>query len=301
MMFGVIGFIIGIVLGSFSKVLADRSLNKKTFLGRSYCVYCKHTLAWYDLFPVLSYILLRGKCRYCHKKIGVDYLVYELSLGVVFAIIFNNLFVSLPAIELSYSFIIFALNIIFITFFITVLGIVTLTDLKEMLIPDRIILPALLIVLIYLIGVTVYKIYFLYYSLSVTTLGKYLLPPFSDYFYRHALTISTPLLGSLIMGASIGGFFLLLIIITRGKGMGGGDVKLGAFIGLGLSFPMSLVALIFSFLTGAIVSVLLIIFGKKHFGQTIPFGPFLVLGAIIAIFFGEAILNWYLNLSLIRA
>ncbi len=99
------------------------------------------------------------------------------------------------------------------------------------------------------------------------------------------------------MAVIIGGFFWGLIIITRGKGMGGGDVKLGAFMGLMLGFPQSLIALILSFLTGAIFSMILIIFGKKHFGQTIPFGPFLVIGSLVALFWGNQIIDWYLHLG----
>ncbi len=106
-----------------------------------------------------------------------------------------------------------------------------------------------------------------------------------------------PLLGGILMGLLIGGFFWGLIIITKGKGMGGGDVKLGAFMGLMLGFPQALIALILSFLTGAVFSIILIIFGKKSFGQVIPFGPFLVLGSLIVLFWGQEILNWYLSIK----
>ncbi len=88
-----------------------------------------------------------------------------------------------------------------------------------------------------------------------------------------------------------------LIIITKGKGMGGGDVKLGAFIGLMLGFPQSILAIVSAFITGALFSVILLITGKKHFGQSIPFGPFLVLGSLISLFWGNQIINWYLHLT----
>lgn len=89
---------------------------------------------------------------------------------------------------------------------------------------------------------------------------------------------------------------MALILVTGGKGMGGGDVKLGAFLGLMLGFPNALVALMLAFLSGAIISLVLIVLGRKHFGQVIPFGPFLVLGSLIALFWGNQIIDWYLHL-----
>lgn len=165
-----------------------------------------------------------------------------------------------------------------------------------MLIPDRIILPSLKIGFLLILAASVAKIGYLYYYLSQSIIGKHLLPPFSDYFYRHAVYSSYPLLTGILMAILIGGFFWLLIIITKGKGMGGGDVKLGAFIGLMLGYPLSLVSLMSAFILGAIASLFLIAFKKKHFGQAIPFGPFLVLGSLVALFWGEKIFSWYLTL-----
>lgn len=254
-MYILIGFILGAVLGSFVKALADRSLDNNSFWGRSYCPKCQHKLAWYDLFPIISYLLLLGKCRYCHKKIEIEYLLVEVVMGVLIA---------LAVITFGMTQIIELISKIF---FITVLAALFLTDLKKMFIPDRIVLPAIAI------GIVLNLI---------TVILKSSVEPF---------------LLSLVTGAAIGGFFLSLIIITRGKGMGGGDVKLGAFIGIMLGFPQALFAIILSFLTGAVVSLILIAVGKKHFGQTIPFGPFLVLGSLIMLFWGNQILEWYLKLG----
>ena len=91
-------------------------------------------------------------------------------------------------------------------------------------------------------------------------------------------------------------FFLLLIIITRGRGMGFGDVKLGFLIGLVLGWPQTLVAAVLAFLFGGLVSVILLIGGRKHFGETVPFGPFLIAGTAIAALFGIEIWNWYIGL-----
>lgn len=301
----ILGFVIGTILGSFFKALADRSLANKSFWGRSQCQFCKKSLKFYDLFPIISFLQLRGKCRYCHKKLSKEYLIVEMVMGILIGFLFwysfyNSEFSLLnPSLLLlpTFQFSIFILDLLFKTFFITILAILFLTDLKDMFIPDRIVIPAIIISFFYLLISSLYKIGYLYYYLTLTPIGQKLLPPYSDYFQRHAIITAEPLLYGVLMAVLIGGFFLSLIIITRGKGMGGGDVKLGALMGLVLGFPNALVALVLAFFAGAILSVFLIIFGKKHFGQSIPFGPFLVLGSLIVIFFGKEIVDWYLHIS----
>lgn len=298
-----IGFIIGLILGSFVKALADRSLSNKTFWGRSKCFSCHKVLGVLDLIPILSYLILKGRCRFCHKSIGVEYLWVEVLMGCLIGFLF---WTSLTNFEFiinnfkgffDYQFLIFLFDLLFKTFFISVLMILTLTDLKEMFIPDRIILPSLLVGLISFGIFTIYKIAYFYLHLSSSSVGRYLLPPHSTYFQQHALDIAYPFLMGLVCAIAIGGFFYFLIVITKGKGMGGGDVKLGAFMGLMLSFPNSLVALILAFFTGAVFSVVLLALRRKKIGQVIPFGPFLVLGSIIALFWGQEIFNWYLKLG----
>lgn len=281
-MLGLIGFLTGMVLGSFAKALADRSLNNRSFGGRSYCPYCKKTLQWYDLFPIFSFLYLGGKCRYCHSKISIEYLLVEVVTGLLIGLLFTFS----PA------------DFIFKTFFITILVALFLTDIKKMLLPDKITLPAIWIGLGLQVVLTVFKIGYLYYYLSQTIIGRLLLPPHSDYFKRHVLLIAWPFLTGILMAFLIGGFFMALIIITKGKGMGGGDVKLGAFIGLMLGFPQSLLAIVSSFILGAVFSIVLLATGKKHLGQSIPFGPFLVLGSLVSLFWGDQIINWYLHLQI---
>lgn len=235
-MFISFGFIIGAILGSLSYALALRSLGKESFWGRSYCPHCKKTLQWYDLFPIASFLLYRGKCRYCHKSISKEYLLVEITMGILIAFLFWQQF-----------------NI-FNLFFATALTILFITDLKKMLIPDRIVLPAIVIAL-----------------------------------------LAKPFAGNILTALGIAGFFYALILITKGKGMGGGDVKLGAFIGLGLGFPNGIVAIFLAFLLGAAFSIAALILRKKRLGQHIPFGPFLVIGSLTSLFWGEKIINWYLQ------
>src|SRR5256885_2258995 len=96
MIFALLGFVLGTVLGSLAKALADRSLLNKSFLGRSYCPRCKSQLKWYDLFPIFSYLSLRGKCRYCHKKIPIDYLLVEVITGLIVGFLFYLSVLSTP-------------------------------------------------------------------------------------------------------------------------------------------------------------------------------------------------------------
>ncbi len=273
------------ILGSAGLALAERSLQEKSsFWGRSYCPHCKKTLRWYDLFPVFSYSFLRGKCRFCHKKIALGYPLTEILMAILIGYIFF----------LSGS---ITYDLVFKTFIIVILVILVITDLKKTLIPDRIIIPAIKISLSYLVGLTIFKIISLYFSLKNNPIGQFLLPPHSDYWERHAWMAANSLIYGIIMALFFAIFFQSLIRLTKGKGMGGGDVKLGAFMGLTLGFPNGVLALFLGFLTGALVSLGLVFFGKKKFKQTIPFGPFLVAGSLIALFWGQQIINWYLNLS----
>lgn len=297
-MIWVAGYILGICLGSLTKVIADRSLTKETFWGRSYCEICKKQLAWYDLFPIFSWVFLRGRCRYCKKKLSIEYPLVELLTGFLTAGVFFK-FIPANFLELRWQDqVLTSLSVIFYLVVLVVLVSVFITDFKTGYIPDRITFPAIWIMLIYLFVLTTLKIYFLYEALKASQVGKYLLPPHSSYFYMHALDLARPLFYGTLMALVLGLFFYILIVITKGRGMGGGDLKLGVFLGLVFGFPYALVALILSFLLGSLFGVGLILAGKKKFGQTIPFGPFLSLAGIITIFWGNLIISWYLSLKL---
>ncbi|MDD2823311.1 MAG: prepilin peptidase [Candidatus Daviesbacteria bacterium] len=290
------GFLIGTILGSFAKAVADRLNKQDSLRGRSYCVKCKHILAWYDLFPVFSYIMLLGKCRYCRKSIPFTNLAAELVMGFLvaglfltqafdFNILLNPTVQSIPLI----------LNFIFKIFIVLVLFILFLTDIKTGLLPDKVTYPAVGIAIGYWLVACGLNSWLFYLSLKSNFLGKYLMPPYSNYFWTLIYRIWEPAIFSIIIGIVSALFFAFLIIITKGRGMGWGDVKYVLFLGIALGFPNAIIGLFLAFLIGAVFSVILMGFGKKHFGQTIPFGPFLSLGAYIALLWGPQILNWYLN------
>lgn len=297
-MIWVLGFIIGICLGSFTKVIADRSLTNKSLWGRSYCENCKHKLAWYDLFPVFSYLILRGKCSHCHAKFSPEYLLVEILMGLLVAGVFAKVIPS-QFLELNLvSWGVVSLSLLMYLTIVVVLFAVFMTDFKTGYIPDRITHPGTWFLFILQIITAIYNIILFYLSLKFSDLGKYLLPGYSNYFYTNSLEIAQPLIYGCIMALVLGLFFYLLIIGTRGRGMGGGDLKLGVFLGLAFGFPYALVVLMLSFLLGSVFGVGLILIGKKKFGQTLPFGPFMSVAGLIVIFWGSDILNWYLHLNL---
>ncbi|KKS91525.1 MAG: Type 4 prepilin-like protein leader peptide-processing enzyme [Parcubacteria group bacterium GW2011_GWF2_43_11] len=235
----------GLTAGSFLNCVVYRLENNQSFLtGRSFCPKCKHVLAWYDLMPVLSFLLLGGKCRHCQKKISFQYPLVEIAVALLFLAIF---YYRLPV--FSY----------FLSLFLIVIFIY---DLKHYLILDKVIYPAIGLTLIY-------------------DLLRF------DLFTNWNLLISA-------IGAS--GFFLLIVLASRGKWMGVGDIKLAFLMGLILGWPNILVALFFAFLSGATIGVGLVLARRKSFKSEVPFGPFLVAGTIVAMFYGQALINWYLNL-----
>src|SRR3989344_4261908 len=152
-------------------------------------------------------------------------------------------------------------ELIYYLFIVSVLIVIFFADLKYGLIPFVVIFPAIILS-------------FLYFILNT----QYLIP---NHLYA-------------ALGASV--FFLLIFLITRGRGMGFGDVVLAFFMGLLLGFPNIIVSLYVAFLTGTIISLILILGGKKKFfGSTIPFGPFLILGTYISLFWGDMIVAFALS------
>lgn len=269
-------FIFGLATGSFLNSIIYRLQTGESFLfKRSYCPNCKKTLSWQDLIPLLSFLFLRGKCRYCREKISWQYPLVELTTGLLFA--FSAYFIfSNPEIfpcKLMNCYIV----TLFYWFFISVLIIIFVYDLKHYIIPDKIIYPA--------IGAA-----FLYRLFEVLEFGNWDLFRNWELEIRNWQPMLIPLLSALLASA----FFLIIILISQGRWMGWGDPKLAFFMGLLLGFPNILIALFLAFLIGAIIGIGLIIFRNKTLKSEVPFGPFLVTGTFIALFWGKEIINWYL-------
>src|SRR5438094_3622460 len=233
-----------LALGSFANVVAARvPLRRSIVHPRSSCPSCGAALAWYDNVPVLSYLLLLGRCRSCSSRISPLYPAVELATAGLVAGCFVAFGLSGKAIVAS--------------FFCAVLVVLSAIDLKHRIVPNRLVLPAALIVLV----------------------------------------APTPLVPGpeLALGAVGAAGFLFVAALAYPAGMGMGDVKLALLIGalLGLTTPVGILLALFLALVPS--AVLLARHGARARKLGIPFAPFLAAGAVIALFAGEAILHAYLG------
>lgn len=253
-------FILGAAVGSFTSVVIYRlhSRKKGIFRGHSACTNCERELKLLDLIPIVSYLTLRGKCRYCSKEISYMYPLLELVSGSLFALLFLKFPFFNNALQLSetqfwlYMLYAFYTFVLIFTFFF---------DLHYLKVSDEILLPAILIGLI-------------------ATLGTPATPHFLDAIFGMALAIA---------------FFGLQILISRGTWIGLGDLRIGAFMGVILGFKLLIVALVLSYLIGSIVAIFVAVRKQKLRGVKIPFAPLLVTGTFVTMFFGEQIAAWYLR------
>jgi prepilin signal peptidase PulO-like enzyme (type II secretory pathway) len=275
-------FLFGLIIGSFLNCVIYRlalpNFSLKSLSGlknRSYCPHCKHILSWQDLIPVFSFIFLKGKCRYCQKPISLQYPIVEISTGLMFLLIFNQFSIGEENFVLFFTFasingssVFNFLNLIYYWTIASFLIVIFVYDLKHYIIPDQVIYPAILVSGIWYL---VSGIFFNLYTL--------------DTIYS-------------AIGAAV--FFSAIVLISRGKWMGVGDIKLAFFMGLVLGWPNILLALFLAFFIGAIVGVGLIIFNKKTLKSEIPFGPFLVTGTFLVLFWGNELISWYQGLFLVK-
>lgn len=283
-------FVFGLAIGSFLNAFIYRleiqqglrqiaNNRRKTGVtvmrGRSFCPYCNHNLAWHDLIPLLSFILLRGRCRYCNQRISFQYPLIELVTALLFiavASVFSPWFspwFSQGVDNLAKSSFPQTLELLYFWAIAALLIAVFVYDLKHFLIPDKILYPA--------IGLAVLWRVFEFLSIG----------------------IPVPLFQAVLAGMGASFFFFTIYALSKGRAMGFGDVKLAFLLGLFLGWPSLLVALFFAFFIGAVVGLILIALKKKGLKSEVPFAPFLIMGTAISFFFGESILHWYLSLFLV--
>ena len=248
-------FVIGLCIGSFIDCLVWRLNRKKTILGRSICPQCKKKIAWYDNIPLISFIILRGRCRHCKKKISFQYPLVELATGILFVIVWLRLN-NTSDFVLQTSYLLLLRDLIFIS----ILIVIFIYDLRWYLILDIITVPAMALALV------------LNFFLGFNCLNL------------------------LIAAAIGGGFFLLQYVVSRGKWIGGGDIRLGVLMGLMLGYPQIIVALMLAYILGSIVGIMLLAAKKKQWSSQIPFGAFLSAATVVVLLWGEKILDWYLGI-----
>ena len=284
-------FLLGISFGSFLNVLSfrynpNKSIFSRKILGRSYCSSCKRHLRFFELVPLLSFIFLRGKCRTCRARLSFQYPIVELSSGLSF--IFLPEAVS-RAFELQFmtgSFQVFVGGILYVLFGLAILTLIFIAavDSRIFIIPDE------SNALIAIIGVVASV--FVYISGSFDVFSGSFVGHYASLFGFHSFIVWNRLFAVFIAFISFGFIFFT----TRGRGMGFGDVKLSVVLGFLLGWPDLVLALMIAFITGSLWSILMMVCRKKKFSSRVPFGPFIVLGALLIMFFGVEIMNGYFAL-----
>ena len=252
LLFALFSFILGLILGSFLNVCIYRIPLKKSIVSpSSSCPQCGTAIKFYDNIPVLSFLLLRGKCRYCDHAISWRYPLVECISGFLSLL----LYIKYGAHFQYIVYLIFTLSLVVVTFI----------DLDHRIIPDLLSLPGL-----------------------AAGIAVSFLP--GTIFWLDS-----------VIGAVAGGGILFLVAVgyermTGREGMGGGDIKLLAMIGAWMGWKQLPMVLLISSSSGALIGCIFILISRKGYRMQIPFGPFLSLGAILCLFFGEGILNWYWGL-----
>ncbi|TRM12947.1 prepilin peptidase [Lentibacillus cibarius] len=240
-------FLLGLIFGSFFHVVGSRVPQQQPFTNdRSACPNCQRTLSWYELIPVLSYMLQRGQCRHCKKPITFTYPAAELATGVLFT--------------LSYAEVGFRPELITAILLMAMLVILFISDMSFMLIPNSILLFFLPLFIIMRI-----------------------IQPLDPWWAS-------------ITGAFVGLAIIALIILVSNGGMGAGDMKLFGVLGIVLGVEKTLLTFFLSCMIGAIIGAVLLLFKIIDHKQPVPFGPYIVLATIVTYFYGESLINWYVNL-----
>jgi prepilin signal peptidase PulO-like enzyme (type II secretory pathway) len=253
----IIVFILGLIMGSFLNVVVLRlKTNEKFVKGRSHCDKCDHILKWYENIPLLSYVFLFGKCSKCKQNISFQNPLVELATGILFFITYLNIFNGL--------------NILFLIFYLIIVSfliIIFIYDLKYYLILDKVSIPAIVIVFLF--------------QLLFLILGY---QSFNNFLFV------------ILSGVIGGGWFALQFFLSKGKWVGGGDIRLGFLMGLVLGWPGILVALGLAYVGGTIILLPFVLVKKKKMKSQIPFGTFLVPATIAVMFWQVQIIEYYLSI-----
>lgn len=240
----IVVFIYGLLIGSFLNVCIYRIPRGESIVtGRSHCTNCNKLIQWYDLVPLVSYILLRGKCRNCKTKISIQYPLIELLNGLLYVFI----------IETNG----FHLTSILYCLCVSALIALSIIDFKTFEIPVQ-------------------------FNYFIGFLGVIRL----IYDYRNWTLYLTGFV-------SVSGFLLILYFITRGRGIGGGDIKLMAAAGLLLGWKLILLSLVLGCIYGSVLHIAMMMTMKKE--RVLAFGPYLSMGIYTAMLFGNSLIKWYIN------
>lgn len=251
-------FLVGLAMGSFVGALVWRLHTKRNFINdRSECEHCHHKLGPLDLIPIVSWLWLRGKCRYCQASISWLNPILEVTVGFLFVVSYLFWPLGFAEWQAIASFCIWLM-------YIVLLASLFLYDLRWMLLPDKLVWPLI-------------------------TLGLF------DAALRTSLVGSSYVIHVIVGVAVLAGSYGLLYMVSKGKWVGFGDVKLGIFMGAVLGGAEAFLVLLLANVLGFLVVVPGLMSGKLTRKSRVPFGPFLIAAFFITGLFGSAILGWYLG------
>ncbi|MEK9130933.1 MAG: prepilin peptidase [Patescibacteria group bacterium] len=235
----------GLAIGSFLNVVVFRTHADIPLTGRSKCLICEQPISWFDLVPVLSFFLLRGRCRRCKGAINWQYPLVEVATTLLVVLIAWQTW---PDVSLLLRDVILGIFLIIIFVY----------DLKYGYILDRFTVPGMILAVVF------------NFALGI-------------------VSVESMALGAFV----VGGFFALQYFVSKGKWIGGGDIRLGVMMGLILGLWPGVLALFIGYVLGAVVAVGLLVRGRT-LKSAVPFGTFLTVGTVAAMLWGEKIIDWYL-------
>lgn len=274
-------FVFGLAIGSFLNVIAVRYdqekfiLNRKTLGGRSACPKCGNKLNWFELVPLLSFTFLLGRCRNCKQRISLEYPLVELLSGLIFVLV--PLGVDQFLTPINHTLLASGYTLVFIT-----LLLISIIDIRIKIIPDE--ANIFLIILGIIIA-----------TLSAKEFGPVsgsFLGPYGALFgLRDILWLNRVV--ALFFGVV---FYGLLILITKGRGMGMGDLKFTAALGVVFGWPDIVIITGLSFIIGSLFSLPGLLSRKKGLKSFLPFGPFIAMASLVVFLWGEEIMRFYFSL-----
>lgn len=268
----------GLIIGSFLNVCIYRiPLGKSIVFPGSSCPNCGKPIRSYDNIPILSYLLLRGKCRFCGKPISIQYPFVELLTGIAFYICGKTWNFESPTYVNS--------------LFLSIVIVLIFTDYQHRILPNVLTVPG---------------------TLAGILLSPFQRPPSGQLssYYSDWLSVKSaqmlfpgnpeavlPWVGS-IFGAIIGGGALLIVglgyqKLRKRQGLGMGDVKMMAMVGAFLGYYLAFVTIFFGSFFGLLIGIYLILFRKMNLQTKLAFGVFLGIGAVLSLFYGLPFLGWY--------
>ncbi|MCL5011890.1 MAG: prepilin peptidase [Patescibacteria group bacterium] len=282
-------FLLGVALGSFLNVLItrynpDQKFSLSAITGRSYCDSCKKQLRWYELVPLISFIIQKRACRSCGTRLSWQYPFVEFMMGIL-AVLIGRLFLYGYVFSAAVTTGELYISIIFWLVVSLVLLFALMIDAKHYIIPNG------TNILLFILGV-IWTVWVVWLGFGREISQGSFLGHFAPLFGSFGGVVLNHIIGMLLAAV----FFILIVLVSRGRGMGIGDVKLVSALGLLFGWPDIGVIVFASFIIGTILIIPLLITRQKRGSDQIPFGPFMVVASLVVLVWGTSLLQAYFDI-----